>query len=237
MKYQEKISVIFPVYNEEECIKDFLDNLFRNLKSSFAKYEVIAVNDGSSDKSVSILNSYNDKNLKIIGFSRNQGQSAALRYGVISAASDICVTLDSDGQNDPSNIKDMVEALKPGSAVIGIRKKRKDYRLRKFFSYTARKILNIAGGVKISDPGCTLKAFYKEDFINIPFFNGMHRFIPYLMHNNGVELIQLPVKHAPRLAGASKYGLWSRTFRVMFDIFGLFWLRRRAKPFYHHLQK
>ncbi|MBN2134532.1 MAG: glycosyltransferase family 2 protein [Acidobacteria bacterium] len=237
MKYKNPISVIIPVYNEEDCIKDFLGNLLNTLKNNFEKYEVIAVNDGSSDKSVSIIKNFKEKNLKLVGFSQNQGQSAALYFGVRSSNENICVTLDSDGQNDPSDIKIIVETLKPDSAVIGIRKKRKDYAVRKLFSYTARKILNIAGGVKVHDPGCTLKAFYREDFLNIPFFNGMHRFIPYLLNINGIELIQIPVKHYPRLAGKSKYGLWSRTFRVLFDISGLFWLRKRSKPFYHYIQK
>jgi dolichol-phosphate mannosyltransferase len=146
---------------------------------------------------------------------------------------EICATLDADGQNDPEDIINLAEKLRTGTAVCGIRVKRKDYFLRKMFSFTARTLLNIAGGVKVYDPGCTLKLFYREDFINIPYFNGMHRFIPYLLHMNGVELTQVPVKHHPRIRGKSKYGLWSRTFRVFFDIFGLFWLRKRANPYYN----
>ncbi len=232
------ISVVVPVFNEEDCIRDFVRDLLAELEKSVGNYEVILVDDGSTDDTVSILDEFkSNKKLHLTGFTKNRGQSAAMDYGVLVAKGDVCVTLDADGQNDPGDISMLLSKLTPNSVVCGIRSKRKDYLLRKMFSVTARKLLNVAGGVKVHDPGCTLKAFYKEDFLNIPYFNGMHRFIPYLMHMNGVNLIQVPVTHHPRLGGASKYGLWSRTFRVFFDIFGLYWLRKRSKPYYKVIKR
>lgn len=232
-KLTEKISIVVPVFNEEEILPDFIEELESSLNAGFNKYEIVLVDDGSTDSTPFILKKLSKKpNFVIVGFKKNQGQSAAIHHGVEIAKYPIVATLDADGQNDPQDIVKLYYELKEGSAVCGFRAKRKDYLIRKFFSRTARKMLNLAGGTKALDPGCTLKVFYKEDYLRLPFFNGMHRFIPYLLHQNGIELIQREVNHRPRLAGKSKYRLWSRTFRVAWDIFGLYWLRKRAIPYY-----
>lgn len=231
------ISCVIPVYNEEEVLNSFVDALEDVLCKTFPNYEIVLVDDGSTDGTIKLLQKYaKKKNFRVVGFKKNQGQSAAMHFGVQNAKYSIVVTLDADGQNDPEDIPNIVSKLKGGSAVCGYRHKRKDYFIRKFFSVTARKMLNCAGGVKAYDPGCTLKAFYRDDFLRLPFFNGMHRFIPYLFHNNGITLIQVEVHHKPRQAGSSKYKLWSRTFRVAFDIFGLFWLRKRMLPYYKNIK-
>jgi len=229
----KEISVVIPVYNEEDVLPGFLQELEKVVKDKFGKLEIILVDDGSTDDTVNFLEKLaRNKKYTILRFKRNQGQSAAIHHGVGNARYPVVATLDADGQNDPRDIADLAFHLKEGRAVCGFRARRKDYFIRKFFSIAARKLLNLAGGVRALDPGCTLKVFYKEDFLRLPFFNGMHRFIPYLFHQNGIELIQKEVNHRPRLAGKSKYKLWSRTFRVAFDIFGLFWLRKRAVPYY-----
>lgn len=231
------ISCVVPVYNEEEVLPGFLEELEKSLKQNFSVFEIVLVDDGSTDASVKLLKKQAHKTgYKIVGFRKNQGQSAAIHYGVTKAKHSIVVTLDADGQNDPADIFNLVKKLKINTAVCGYRLKRQDYFFRRFFSLTARKLLNLAGGVKVNDPGCTLKAFYRDDFLRLPFFNGMHRFIPYLFYNNGVDFIQAEVHHKARQAGKSKYKLWSRTFRVAFDILGLFWLRKRMLPYYKFLR-
>jgi dolichol-phosphate mannosyltransferase len=229
----KEISIVIPVYNEEDVLPVFIQALEKAAVDSFKNYEIVIVDDGSTDLTKSFLKKLiKNKKYKILGFRCNQGQSAAIHHGVGNARYEVVATLDADGQNDPGDIINLASNLKEGRAVCGFRTRRKDYFIRKFFSIVARKLLNLAGGIKVLDPGCTLKVFYKEDFLRLPFFNGMHRFIPYLFHQNGIELIQKEVNHRPRLAGKSKYKLWSRTFRVAFDIFGLFWLRKRAIPYY-----
>jgi dolichol-phosphate mannosyltransferase len=231
------ISCIVPVYNEEEVLPGFLEKLENELKRNFSTFEIVLVDDGSADSTPKFIKNISKKAVyKAIGFKKNMGQSAAIHYGVMNAKHPVVVTLDADGQNDPSDIAHLVMKLKDNTVVCGYRLKRQDYFFRKFFSLTARKLLNLAGGVKVDDPGCTLKVFYRDDFVRLPFFNGMHRFIPYLFYNNGVKLIQVEVHHKQRQGGKSKYKLWSRTFRVAFDISGLFWLRKRMLPYHKYLK-
>ena len=238
MKTANQISVVIPIYNEAQALPLLIEQLEGVLKKNFKSFELIPVNDGSTDDTGEYLNTLaKKKNYNALAFSKNQGQSAAIHYGVCSASHPLVVTMDADGQNDPEDIPALVAKYQKGRAVCGVRTGRKDYLLRRFFSFCARRALNVAGGFRARDPGCTLKVFAKEDFMHLPHFRGMHRFIPYLFHNIGVEVLQVEVRHHPRRGGKSKYRLWSRTFRVFFDIFGLFWLRKRTMKYFNYIKK
>ncbi len=232
-KMINNISVIIPVYNEEINIINLLQELKQCLKKKI-KYEIIVVDDGSTDNTLGSIKNKIDKfeNLKIIVHNKNYGQSISLRTGIKRASFDYIVTLDGDGQNDPADILDLVKNYKmhvPFYLVIGNRKKRNDKLLRRLASRSAFFIRNFILGDKTPDTGCALKVFKKSDFLEIPFFNHIHRFLPFMFTIMGGKIISINVNHRKRINGISKYSNFQRALVGIYDLFGIIWLRNRTQ--------
>ncbi len=215
------LSIIIPLLNEEESINNLYHELVTALAPVHRPYELIFVDDGSSDQSLNILSEIqqNDSKVVVISFRKNFGQTAALSAGFDHAKGDIIVTLDADLQNDPNDIPKLLKKLDEGYDIVnGWRFKRKDpFLTRRLPSIIANKIISFATNVKLNDYGCTLKAFRKEITQNIRLYGEMHRFIPAVASGMGISIAEVKVNHRPRKYGQSKYGI-SRTIRVVLDL-------------------
>lgn len=228
------LSIIMPVYNEEETIRlacHQVKNLLDRLEESA---EIIVVDDGSTDKTFQILKEIKAEagELKIIRLRANFGQTAALSAGFSNAAGEIIVTMDSDLQNDPNDIPRLLEKMKEGYDVVsGWRRKRKDPLFsRRIPSWIANRIISRFTGVYLHDYGCTLKAYKKEIIEDIELYGQMHRFIPALARWVGGKIGEVEVSHYPRKFGRSKYGI-GRTIRVILDLITVkFLLSYSASP-------
>ena len=214
-----KISIIIPVYNESNCISLLIDEIVSALKS-YIEYEIIVVNDASTDDTLIVLKEINH-NLKIISNKNNIGQSNSILNGIKHSSYNTIVTLDGDGQNNPADILRLVNIYfeQNYNLVSGIRIKRKDSKIKiissKIANYVRSKYLND----ECKDTGCALKVFEKKIFLEFPFFNGIHRFLPALFKGYGYSIKYLEVDHRPRLSGVSKYGTVNRLFRGIRDMF------------------
>jgi len=226
-----KISVVVCVYNEEENIQPLVQQIRDSLKDF--EYEIIYVDDGSTDNTVAEVRRLLDNDLKLIELQKNYGQSSALAAGIDAAQGEYIVTIDGDLQNDPSDIPMMLKVAVDGDwdLVAGIRKNRKDgVFLRKIPSKLANFIIRSSTGVKMKDYGCTLKVFKSDIAKNLGLYGELHRFIPVLAALEGAKITQVDVKHHPRQHGKSKYGI-GRTFRVISDLLlVLFFKKYMQKP-------
>jgi dolichol-phosphate mannosyltransferase len=216
-----KISIIVPFYNEEECVVDVLDEV----RAACPDAEIIAVNDGSKDKTPELLDELGY--VRAIHFPHNLGQSAALYHGLHAATGDYCVMMDGDGQNDPADIAACLEQADPGRLVCGVRQNRQDSAYRKLASRIANRIRRIFLKDGASDTGCSLKVLHRSQVCHMVPFNGLHRFMPALMKNAGLEIHEIPVHHRPRVKGTSKYTVGGRAIRGIRDLFGVAWLLSR----------
>jgi len=228
------ISIVVPVYNEEESVPHLCKQLNGVLANSGYSYEILLVDDGSSDNTWKALLDANRtyKGIKLLRFRRNFGQTAAMSAGFHEAEGEIIVTLDADLQNDPSDIPLVVERMKEGFDVVsGWRKDRKDPFLnRRLPSMLANSLISKITGVFLHDYGCTLKAYRKEIVKNLNLYGEMHRFIPALASWVGAQVDEIPVNHRARQYGTSKYGI-SRTIRVVLDLMTVkFLLRYSTHP-------
>ncbi len=228
------ISVVFPVYNEEEDLEELHRQITEVLVKLNQEYEIIAIDDGSKDNSFNILKkiSQSDPRFKAIQFRKNFGQTAALSAGFHHAKGKVIITMDSDLQNDPADIPNLLEKINEGYDVVsGWRADRKDkFITRRIPSILANKLIVKMTDVHIHDFGCTLKAYKKEIIDNINLYGEMHRFIPALARWVGASITEIKVKHHPRLHGKSKYGI-SRTMRVLLDLMTIkFLLTYSTKP-------
>lgn len=216
-----QLSVIVPIFNEEENICALYKELREVLERLGKTYEIIFVDDGSSDKSLLLLNEIQsrDANVVVISFRRNFGQTAAMSAGFDHAKGEIIITMDGDMQNDPHNIEEMIQQIDHGYDVVtGWRFDRKDpFINRRLPSMIANWIISKTTGVGLHDYGCTLKAFKKEVTKNIKLYGEMHRFIPAIASGMGISFTEVKVNHRPRVYGKSKYGI-SRTIRVVLDL-------------------
>ncbi len=233
---KETLSILIPIFNEEENISLLYDRLITALKKTGRPYEVIFIDDGSSDSSLEILLDISKKNpnVKVISFSRNFGQTAALSAGIDSSSGEILIPMDGDLQNDPEDILSLLQKIEEGYDVVsGWRKTRKDpFFTRRFPSMIANKIISSIGGVRLHDYGCMLKAYKRDILKNIRLYGEMHRFIPLYAHWIGARVSEIPVNHFPRRSGSSKYGL-SRVFKVILDLMVVkFLLSYSQKPIY-----
>jgi len=231
-----KLSVITPVYNEQDNIEDLADALFAVLNDIGFDHEVIAVNDGSDDKSHEKLTEMAAKYpaFKVINLRRNTGQTAAMMAGIDQASGDVIIPIDADLQNDPKDIPRLLEKLNEGFDVVsGWRKDRKDAAIRRnMVSRVANRIISFVSGVHLHDYGCTLKAYRREVLSDVRLYGEMHRFIPIYATWMGARVAEIPVQHHPRTRGSSKYGL-SRIFKVLLDIMVIKFLDRHfTKPIY-----
>ncbi|MFA5841392.1 MAG: glycosyltransferase family 2 protein [Candidatus Paceibacterota bacterium] len=216
-----KLSVIIPVYNEEENIKKLHRELVSVMGDIKLSYEIIWVNDGSKDASLAVLEEIAkiDANSKIIDFARNFGQTAAMSAGIKQATGDIIIPMDADLQNDPVDIPKFLKKIEEGYDVVsGWRKNRKDaLLLRKVPSWIANSIIAAITGVRIHDYGCSMKAYRRDIIQGIILYGEMHRFIPAYVGWHGGKVTEIVVNHRPRIHGETKYGI-SRTFRVILDL-------------------
>lgn len=216
-----KLSVIIPIKDEQDNLRPLHEQLRQALEPLDLDYEVIFVDDGSSDGSLAVLNDLatSDPHVKAVQLRRNFGQSAALQAGIDYSTGDTIVTLDGDLQNDPADIPMLLEHLAVGyDAVFGLRAKRHDHLLlRKIPSLLGNWLIRQVTGVTIKDMGCTLRAMRRELAEELSLYGEMHRFVPVLAQQHGAQLLQVPVRHHPRVAGKTKYTL-SRTVRVLLDL-------------------
>ena len=227
-------SIVIPIYNEEGNIKALYDSITTNLDSYDRNYEVILVDDGSTDSSYSLLKELSEKDIrfKIVKFRRNFGQTAAMSAGFNEATSPIVIPMDGDLQNDPKDIPHLIAKINEGYDVVsGWRKNRQDtFITRKIPSKIANNLISKMTGVYLHDYGCTLKAYKKDVLEGINLYGEMHRFVPALASQVGAKVIELPVNHHPRIHGVSKYGI-SRTLRVILDLITVnFLLKYSTKP-------
>ena len=219
-----KISVVVPLMNEEDNVKYLIEEIEKALKDY--DYELILVDDGSTDNTVNEIKKYMNDKTKLVLLNRNYGQTSAMAAGIEVASGDVIVTIDGDLQNDPRDIPMMIEKLKEGYDVVaGIRAKRQDEPFRKFLSKIANKIIRKVTGVNITDYGCTLKVFKKDVAKNLGLYGELHRFIPILASMYGAKITEVPVRHHERKYGQSKYG-FNRTFKVISDLMYLVFMQR-----------
>ena len=226
---QIEISVVVPVYNEEGNLPVLIPALVEVLKNLGRSYEMIFVDDGSSDESRRILKEMASEHasLRILRFKENRGLSTALVAGMREARGEIIVTLDSDLQNDPADIPRLLEYLDRYDMATGWRQKREDKWLKKISSKIGNLVRNWVSGENIQDSACTLRAFKKECIQEIPVFNGMHRFLSTLVKMNGYRIIEVPVLHHSRKFGKSKYNIRNRALRSFIDLLGVRWMKGR----------
>lgn len=215
------ISVVIPLYNEEESIPQLHEQLMAALATVGDACEVIVVDDGSTDGSFERLRRLHEADpcWKVIRFRRNFGQTAALAAGFDAAQGDVIVTLDADLQNDPADIPRLLARLAEGYDVVsGWRVHRRDPFHRRWPSHIANWLISHVTGVQLHDYGCSLKAYRSEVVKNIRLYGELHRFIPAIASWMGVRVAELPVNHRPRSYGRSKYGSLRRTVKVFLDL-------------------
>lgn len=214
-------SLVIPIFNEGENIEKLIDEIFSSL-SSYESFELIFVNDASTDNTHKIIGALQKKyNFKTINNNKNYGQSFSISRGIKDSKHGIIVTLDGDGQNNPKDIPKLVDYYignKNISLVGGIRKKRSDSLVKIISSKLANKIRSQILKDECSDTGCSLKVFDKKIFLSFPYFDGIHRFLPALFKGYGCNNYYIDVDHRPREKGSSKYGTIERLYRGIFDI-------------------
>ncbi len=231
------LSVVIPMYNEAENVAPMLEGVHQGLTDYPGRWELICVDDGSSDGTGRLLEQEAERygrHVRVIRLRRNFGQTAAMQTGIDAARGEMVATLDGDLQNDPADIPRMVEELlhRDLDMLAGWRKQRRDESTRKVFSRVANRLIARVTGVRISDYGCSLKVYRSEVIKDVVLFGEMHRFIPVWVANVTApsRIGETVVNHRARQFGASKYGL-SRTFRVIVDLLSaFFFLRYRYKP-------
>ncbi len=225
------LSIVIPVYNEEQNIKPLIEEIHKSI-SGFS-FEVIFVDDGSSDRTVEEIRNIKQGNVKLVRFARNFGQTSAMAAGIEAAEGEYLAFLDGDLQNDPSDIPMMIKKLQDEGLdmVAGRRAKRKDgMLLRKIPSKIANKLIHGVSKIEVKDYGCTLKLMKTKLAKDIDLYGELHRFIPILASIRGAKIAEVDVKHHPRRFGVSKYGL-SRTLRVASDLLLMaFFIKYRQKP-------
>ena len=216
-----ELSVVLPIYEEEESLPQLLSKLFDVLGRLNCSFEIIAVNDGSKDRSIDVLRKAAEVHpeLRIVDFTRNYGQTAALMAGFDHARGEIVVTLDADLQNDPEDIPLLIAKIREGYDVVsGWRADRKDAAIsRNFLSRVANRVISRVSGVRLRDYGCTLKAYRRSVASSLRLYGEMHRLIPIYASWMGARVIEVPVRHHARQFGRSKYGL-GRIMKVVLDL-------------------
>lgn len=229
------ISVVVPVCNEEENIKPLLDEIVAT-SHKCPITEIVYVDDASTDQTLARLRDYqkNEKRLRIVRHSQRCGQSAAIWTGAHFATGTLIATLDGDGQNNPADIEQLYNSYKQSGLervlIAGQRIKREDHPWRSIASKIANTVRAWLLKDGARDTGCGIKLFRRADYIALPYFNHMHRYIPALMKRHHVNVIFADVSHRARERGISKYGTLDRLWAALSDLFGVMWLNARAIP-------
>jgi dolichol-phosphate mannosyltransferase len=224
-----EISLVVPVYNEEENLPVLIPQIAEVLNPLGKTYEMIFVDDGSTDRSRRLLKEMvsHYPQMRIIGFKKNCGETAAGAAGLKEAKGEVVVTMDADLQNDPRDIPRMLESLKDYDMVTGWRQKREDSWVKRITSKIANRIRNGFSGETIRDSGCTVRAYKRECLQNLKLYKGMHRFMPTLVKIEGFRVIEIPIAHHPRKFGVSKYTTWNRMWRAFIDLLAVRWMKSR----------
>ena len=228
------ITVVVPVRNEAGNVGPLVAEIAKALEGQWP-FEVVYVNDGSSDGTETALQRLIGMHpwLRRVRHKQSCGQSAAVRSGVAAARAPVVVTLDGDGQNDPAFIPALVNALEAGGSRVGLiagqRVGRKASAFKKFQSRIANTVRGAVLRDGTRDTGCGLKAFRRDIFLQLPYFDGLHRFLPALVRREGYEIGYVNVVDRPRAHGVSNYGMWDRLWIGILDLAGVWWLTRRRK--------
>jgi dolichol-phosphate mannosyltransferase len=228
------VSIVVPVRNEVDNVAPLIAEITAALDGRWA-YEIIYVDDGSSDATPQKIAAirYARANLRQIRHAKSCGQSAAVRSGVRSARGAIVATLDGDGQNNPAFLPQLIAAVEQGGERVGLaagqRVGRKDTGFKKFQSRIANRVRNAILHDGTRDSGCGLKAFRRDVFLSLPYFDGLHRFLPALVRREGFDIVYVDVTDRPRHSGVSNYGFFDRLWIGLMDLAGVWWLIRRKK--------
>jgi dolichol-phosphate mannosyltransferase len=228
------VSIVVPVRNEADNVAPLIAEIDAALAGRWP-YEIIYVNDGSTDTTgdrlLDLMKARN--NLRQIRHAKSSGQSAAVRTGVRHAKGAIVATLDGDGQNDPAFLPALISAIEQGGAGVGLaagqRVGRQDTGFKKFQSRVANGVRNAILKDGTRDTGCGLKGFRRDVFLALPYFDGLHRFLPALVRREGFDIVYVDVKDRPRRSGVSNYGFFDRLWVGIMDLAGVWWLIRRKK--------
>ncbi len=228
-----EISVVIPVKNEADSLNSLINEICQNLRG-VKSFEMIFVDDGSEDETSDVLKGLLGQFPELQAFCHDRcyGQSAAIITGVKMAKGKVIATIDGDGQNDPADITQLLSSYSDCARenpviIVGHRKERKDNFLKRSSSLVANRIRKFFLGDDTPDSGCGLKVFSKEDFLNLPSFNHMHRFLPALILREGGIVKSVVVNHRPRMHGSSNYDTIRRLFFGIVDLMGVIWLRKR----------
>lgn len=229
-----ELSIVVPFYNEEKNVEELYAELKETLDATGREYELVFVDDGSTDRTLPILKGIydGDPRVRIVRLRRNFGQTGGLAAGIDHARGEIIISMDGDLQHDPSEIPRFLEKIDEGYDIVsGWRKERVDNLLvRKIPSWVANRIMSLLSGVKIHDFGTTFKAYRREVIKNVDLYGEMHRFVPALASRMGVSIVEVPIRNILRKAGKSKYGL-SRTRGVLLDLIAVkFFISYMANP-------
>tara|TARA_Y100001968_G_scaffold258190_1_gene245108 strand:+ start:3637 stop:4596 length:960 start_codon:yes stop_codon:yes gene_type:complete len=230
------ISIVVPIFNEEESLRKLVDQLLAVMRSLEESFELVFVNDGSTDNSMSVLSKLSQEipELLCVFLRKNYGQTAAMAAGFDMSSGDVIVSIDGDLQNDPADIPRLVTKLREGfDLVSGWRYQRKDAVIRrKIPSKIANYLIGGVTGVRLNDYGCSLKAYRREVLSDIRPYGELHRFLPVLANIEGARITEVRVNHRPRKYGVSKYGI-DRTFRVLMDLLTVWFMNRfLTRPMY-----
>jgi dolichol-phosphate mannosyltransferase len=235
MKPEIELSVIIPFFNEADCVEAVCLEVMAVLQEHYAdRWEMLIVDDGSTDASPMIMDGLAQKFsvIRAIHLHPNSGQSAALQSGFAASRGELLATLDGDGQNDPQDIRLLVEAMirHEVDMMCGVRTRRADNWVRRISSRIANRVRAALLQDHISDVGCSIRVFRRHCLSRLCFFRNAHRFFPALVQMQGFRVAEMPVRHRPRISGESKYGggIRSRLWVGLADLAGVFWLRRRA---------
>ncbi len=230
MEFSRKdLSVVFPVHNEEHNLRELLGRVLPVLEGLKRSYEIIFVDDGSTDGSWEVMQELHAQNSKVraIRFKKNCGETAALEGGFKASRGDIIVTMDADLQSYPQDIPKLLENLKEYDVAWGQRTKRQDDSLRKFVSWAGNTVRRKLMGDEARDAGSPLRAMRREVALKVKLFKGLHRFYPTLCRMEGFKVIEVPITHFPRKHGKSKYTIRNRFFKFLVDLLAVKWMQNR----------
>lgn len=220
---------MIPLKNEEDNIQDLVHELEPIMISLKEPWELICIDDGSTDRSLAILRTLADKKnyLKIIKFNKNYGQSSAFDAGFKNAKGEFVITLDGDRQNDPHDIPKLIQAIENYDLVCGQRVNRQDPWIKKITSFFANQIRSRVCEDGVHDTGCSLKIYRSSCLRKIKMYHGMHRFLPALFHIEGFRIKEIPVNHRERMKGKTKYNFLNRSFNTIADMLAVRWMKKR----------
>lgn len=222
-------SIVIPLKNEESNIQDLIEELEPVMNSLSQSWELICINDGSTDGTSKVLEELKKekKYLRIVTFKKNYGQSSAFQAGFTEAKGQFVITMDGDRQNDPTDIPRMIPLIQQCDLVCGIRKKRRDPWNKRVISKLANQVRGWICEDGVQDTGCSLKIYRRDCLQKIKMYNGMHRFLPALFKIEGFRIQEIPVNHRERVKGKSNYNFFNRSFNTIADLLAVRWMKKR----------